>query len=337
VAPDVSARTSQQGAISALGARLRGTRTRHDLASFGVPAFAVAMFAVFSLLEPATFPTTGNVDSIVTSQAVPLILALAVTLVLRCGDFDLSVSATMALSAVTSGTLAVQNGISTPTAILIALGIGLTVGTVNGLLVVVVGLNGFIATLGTMTAIQGLCFAVTGSQVITSIPNSLTGISATSIGGGIPLGALYGWILVLILWFVAEYLPFGRDQLFIGGNIEAAHLAGVRVRRVRFISYLLAGLLSGFAGIVLLGNIGSADPSVAPQFLLAPYAAAFLGSTCIQIGRFNVIGTLVGAYLVSIGIAGLELLGVESWIADVLNGAALVAAVTFARLRRGGG
>jgi ribose transport system permease protein len=317
VAPDVSARTSQQGAISALGARLRGTRTRHDLASFGVPAFAVAMFAVFSLLEPATFPTTGNVDSIVTSQAVPLILALAVTLPLRCGDFDLSVSATMALSAVTSGTLAVQNGISTPTAILIALGIGLTVGTVNGLLVVVVGLNGFIATLGTMTAIQGLCFAVTGS--------------------GIPLGALYGWILVLILWFVAEYLPFGRDQLFIGGNIEAAHLAGVRVRRVRFISYVLAGLLSGFAGIVLLGNIGSADPSVAPQFLLAPYAAAFLGSTCIQIGRFNVIGTLVGAYLVSIGIAGLELLGVESWIADVLNGAALVAAVTFARLRRGGG
>jgi len=320
-----------------LGVALRGGRTQHDLASFGVPAFAVLMFAVFSVLKTDTFLTTGNVDSIVTGQAVPLILALAVTLPLRCGDFDLSVSATMALSSVTSGTLAVQNGISTPIAVLIALGIGLTVGAVNGFLVVVVGLNGFIATLGTMTAIQGLCFAVTGSQVITGIPASLTGISSEPIGGGIPRAALYGWILVLVLWFVAEYLPFGRDQLFIGGNVDAAHLAGVRVRRVRFLSYALAGLLSGFAGVVLLGNIGSADPSVAPQFLLAPYAAAFLGSTCIQIGRFNVIGTLVGAYLVSIGVAGLELLGVSSWIADILNGAALVAAVTFARLRRRSG
>jgi ribose transport system permease protein len=96
----------------------------------------------------------------------------------------------------------------------------------------------------------------------------------------------------------------------------------------------MCGFLGGFAGIVLVGILGAVDPSIGPQFLLPPYAAAFLSTTTIQLGRFNVVGTLVGLYLLAVGITGLQLFGVASWISDVFNGGALILAVGFARLAR---
>jgi ribose transport system permease protein len=113
----------------------------------------------------------------------------------------------------------------------------------------------------------------------------------------------------------------------------------VPVRTTRFVAFAVSGLLSGFAGVILAARFGSVDPTVSASFLLPPYAAAFLGTTAVQIGRFNVAGSLIGAYLLIFGITGLLLEGAAPWVSDVFNGGALIAAVTFARVvgRRGEG
>jgi ribose transport system permease protein len=292
-----------------------------------------ALVALFSVLLPETFPTTGNLTTIVTSQAVMLILALGILLPLRTGDFDLSIAANMGVCAALAGTLS-QDGIPVPVAMVVALAVGLGIGIVNGILIVVVGINAFIATLGMMTVLGGLAVALTDGHVVAGLPEAITTFSREEILFGLPAGVFYGWILAALVWYVFEYTPFGRYLLFVGGNPDASRLAGIPIRRVRFSAFALSGLFGAFAGIVLVGILGAVDPSIGPQFLLPPYAAAFLSTTTVQVGRFNVIGMLIGLYLLAVGITGLQLIGVASWISDVFNGGALILAVGFAHLAR---
>jgi ribose transport system permease protein len=262
-----------------------------------------------------------------------LILALGITMPLRTGDFDLSIASNMGFCAALAGTLTLH-GVPVGLAIVIALAAGLGVGIINAILIVIVGINAFIATLGTMTILGGLAVAVTGGHVVSGLPDALTTLSRHDVVLGLPAGVFYGWILAAVLWYVYEYTPFGRQLLFVGGNPDAARLAGVPVRRVRMAAFILSGVFGAVGGIVLVGILGAVDPSIGPQFLLPPYAAAFLSTTAIQVGRFNVVGMLIGLYLLAVGITGLQLIGVASWISDVFNGGALVLAVGFAGLAR---
>jgi ribose transport system permease protein len=250
---------------------------------------------------------------------------------LRTGDFDLSIASNMGVCAALAGTLAVH-GVPVGLTILIALTAGLCVGVINAVLIVVVGINAFIATLGMMTILGGVAVAITGGHVVSGVPEALTDLSRHEVVFGLPAGVFYGWILAAVLWYVFEFTPFGRHLLFVGGNPDASRLAGVRVRRVRMVAFALSGLFGALGGVVLVGTLGAVDPSIGPQFLLPPYAAAFLSTTTVQVGRFNVVGTLIGLYLLAVGITGLQLIGVASWISDVFNGGALVLAVGFAGL-----
>lgn len=307
---------------------------RNTASSQGLLIILIGLVVAFSFALPVTFPTMANARNILTSQAVILMIALAVTLPLRAGDFDLSVSAVMALSASVIAVLCVQKGWPLGGAVVVALAAGLLVGGLNAFLVVGLALDGFVATLGTMTAILGFTTWMTAGEVIAGLPPLLTVISNTRIFS-LPAIILYGWVLVAILWYVYEHTPFGRYLLFTGGNREAARLTGVKVRQVRAIAFLLASLISALAGILFAGALGAVDPSISHAYLLPPYAAAFLGSTTIQIGRFNALGTVVGLYLLAIGVSGLQLLGAAGWVTDFFHGVALIVAVAFAKLIRG--
>jgi ribose transport system permease protein len=311
--------------------RSRGDMLRTFVAQYAVVLFFVVLVAGFSLDLPETFPTTGNLRSMVSSQSVLLILALAVTIPLRTGDFDLSIGAVTNFSAAVVGVLTVKHGVPLVPAMLIALAMGALIGAINGACIVWIGVDAFVTTLGTMTAILGLTYLITNSEVLGGLPHGLTSFSGTEIIG-FPLAAYYGWALAVVMWWVYKYLPIGRYLLFVGGNREAARLAGLPVNRIRFGSFVASSLLSAFAGLTLAGTLGAVDPSVGAQFLLPPYAAAFLGTTTIQVGRFNVVGTVVGLYLLIVGITGLQLLGAQPWISNVFNGTALVAAIIFAKL-----
>jgi ribose transport system permease protein len=319
------------------GERRHRFGTGDILARYAVLVALVVFIGAFSLLLPETFPTSGNFSTMVNSQAMVLILALGVTLPLRTGDFDLSIAAVMAFCAAFAAIMAGKHGMSVPVTILLTLLVGAGIGAVNALLIVKIGIDAFIATLASMTVLGGATYAITGGHVFADIPNPLLDFSRNTLNLGIinlPLGTYYGWILALILWYVYERVPFGRFLLFVGGNRDAARLAGVPVDRIRIAAFVGSAVFGAFAGVVLVGTLGAVDPSFGPQYLLPPYAAAFLGTAAIQLGRFNVWGTLIGLYLLVVGITGLQLYGAQPWVSDVFNGTALAIAVTFARLAK---
>jgi ribose transport system permease protein len=297
---------------------------------YGVVIALGLLFLGFSIALPSTFPTWPDVQTMVNSQALVLMLALGLTLPLRAGDFDLSIAGTLGASGALTAQL-ITHGHGLAVAIIGALGLGLLVGLVNGILIVKVGVDAFIVTLGMGTALGGLAYAITGSQVLSQFPNGLLEIARTNFLG-LPALTWYGWLLVLIAWFVYERTPLGRYLLFVGGSRESARLAGLPVDRLRMFAFIGSALISAITGVMLTSSIGALDPSLSGQFLLQPFTAAFLGATTITVGRFNAVGTLVGVYLLVVGITGLQLLGVEPWVTDVFNGGMLVLAVTFARI-----
>jgi ribose transport system permease protein len=306
-----------------------------DFASrYALVLFLIAMLVAFSIGLSSTFLTPGNFATMIQSQAILLFLALAVTIPLRSGDFDLSVGQTMVISAILVSILTTQYKVPVPAAIVVSVLTGAVIGTINGFFVVVVRLNAFVATLGMMTLLEGIGYALTNYRVIFGLPDSLQWLSRNVIVG-LPQSAYFGWVLLVVLWYIYEFTPVGRHLLAIGENAENARLSGIRVDGIRFGSFVAAAVISSIAGVLLAGELGAMDPTIGPQFLLTPYAAAFLGTTTIQIGRFNAWGTLIGLYLLVAGITGLELMGTPTWVSEVFNGVALLAAILFARLTRG--
>jgi ribose transport system permease protein len=298
---------------------------------FALVGVVIAIFILFTLMLPGIYATPQDLLSMLSSQSVSLILTLAVLLPLRSGDFDLSVAANMVFCSALLGIMTRGGRVPLVLAIFVTVAVGVLIGLVNGLLIVVVGVNAFIVTLGAMTVLTGFAFGITHGQVIVNLPPSLLALGRAHFLG-LPLAIWYGWMLAALLWYVFELTPLGRYLLFVGGNAEAAELAGVPVRLTRITAFVGAAILSSIAGVILAAKFGSVDPTIGGSFLLPPYAAAFLGTTVIQLGRFNVLGSIVGAYLLTVGITGLLLSGADPWVSDVFNGAALMAAVTFARL-----
>lgn len=307
---------------------------RTVLERFGLVVVLLAMIALFSALLPGRFPTTTNLTITLSGQVSIMMLALAVTLPLRAGDFDLSVSSVMIASASTVALLTTQEHFSVLPAVLVAVALAAAIGLINAAFVVGLGIDAFIVTLGTMTWLGGVTIAVTGGQGITGVPHVLGTIANTNLVGTIPTRVFYGWALAIILWYVYELTPFGRRLLFVGGNREAAHLSRLRVGRIRTVAFVASSVIAALAGVLLVGALGAVDPTSAGAYLLQPYAAAFLGTTVIQFRRFNVLGTVVGVYLLAVGVSGLQLLGVASWVSEVFNGLVLVAAVAIATMLR---
>ncbi|MFB2583050.1 ABC transporter permease [Herbiconiux sp. P15] len=318
-----------------------GSKSSFSLAGFTERWALVGGLAVLLLLCVIVFPqfrTASLFTTMINAQSLVLLLGLTATVILRLGDFDLSIAQTM----VATGAIVAQLtklGVPIPVAVLAGLGLGVAVGLINALLVVRVGVDSFVATLGSFTALSGLSYLITNSRIISGIPDEFINFSRSQLLG-IPLITWYAWILVVVLWFVYQRTPLGRYSLFIGGNRNAARLSGIPVNRIRVGAYLLSGLLASFIGICFIGYFGAVDPSVGGQYMLQPFAAAFLGATAISVGRFNAFGTVAALYLLTVGITALQLLGAQTWVSNVFYGVALMVAVTAAKLagnKRGGG
>jgi ribose transport system permease protein len=322
------------GSVRRLSARVRtattGPSVRH-LPNYALVIVFVLLAVGFSIGLPGTFATAANVRVMLSSQAIELLLAIGLLLPLRAGDFDLSIAAVMVMSGAVATTLITIDHVNPLLASIAALGVSGIVGCLNGLLIVIIGMDAFIATLGTMTVLTGLAYYITNNEVLTGLTGALPSFTMHTLVS-LPLMVFYGWLLALALLYVFDLTPLGRRLLFVGSNREVARLGGLNVKRLRFGAFVGSSLICGFAGLMLVGSLGALDPSVGPQYLLPPYAAAFLGATTIHIGRVNVLGTVVALYLLVVGITGLELLGAPSWVTDVFNGGALIGSVLFAIL-----
>jgi len=325
---------SSRVSVSRISSSFRTLATTRKAFLRSVPRMSLLYILVlliigFSIALPHSFPTGGDVRAMIDSQAVLLVLALGVTLPLRTGDFDLSIGAVMVLSSAVVAMLTTNDHWNVGLACVVTVLLGAGIGFINSIIIVYVGVNAFVATLGTMSIVEGIGYAITKTTVLYGFPQGLLSFGQAQLFG-LPAAAYYGWILALLLLYTYQYTSFGRKLLFVGGNRDAARLLGLKVNRIRATAFISSGAISAFAGILLASTLGAVDPSIAGQYLLQPYAAAFLGTAVIQVGRFNVLGTVIGLYLIVVGVTGLQLFGASAWVAEVFYGAALVVAVGIA-------
>ena len=228
--------------------------------------------------------------------------------------------------------------LGTALAIVITLAAGLTVGIMNGLLVVKVGISSVIATLGMSSLVQAVVDRVTNDgQYITGFPKSFDDLT-TPRPLGIPILAIYLLVLAFIAWYLLEHSPFGRRLQATGAGADAARLAGVNTDRMVFLGLVASATMATIAGILITSQIASVSPTIGSGYLLPVFAAVFLGTTQVKVGRFNIWGTILAIFLLATGVKGLQLAGGQGWITDAFNGAALLLAVGVAALgqRRSG-
>lgn len=293
-----------------------------------------ATIVIFGILRPDTFLTAANFQSMFGSQAVLVVLTLGLLIPFNAGDFDLSSAYVLTLSAVVVAVLNVNHGWPIGWAIVGALVVGAGIGLVNGLIIVLLGIDSLIVTLGTGTFLAGVVSWVSASQTISGID---PGLSDWVVGKrllGVSVEFYYGLALCILLWYVLEYTPVGRRLMFVGQSRNVARLSGIAVGRIRVGALVSSGLISAFAGVLYAGTLGSADPTSGITYLLPAFAAAFLGSTAIIPGRFNPWGAFAAVYFLITGITGLTIMGAQTYVQSLFYGGALVAAVALSQIAK---
>jgi len=286
----------------------------------------VLFIVVFGIWVPSQFLTTSTLHSVAAQQAVTGMIALAVLIPLAAGLYDLSVGATANVCGVLSIVLMNNHHWAVAPAIIAAIVVAIIIGLINAFVVVRLGVNSFIATLGMSSILAATEVIVSSnSQPIPPTSTAWNNLTQTTVGG-FQIVVLYLIILAFLLWWLTAHTPVGRYLYAIGGNAEAARLSGVRIQRYTTVTLLISAVIAGLAG-VLFSSLNGPSLDFGGTLLLPAFAAAFLGSTQIIPGRFNVWGTLLAIYVLAIGVQGLQLVSGASWLSDMFNGVALIVAV----------
>ena len=294
---------------------------------YGILILLVALLALFSALKPESFATFNNFRAILDNQTIVVLLAFAAMTPLIVGQFDLSIASVLSLSHIFVVGFIGKSHISVPLAVILTLALSLVYGLVNAVVVVKFKVDAFVATLATGSVIGGIGLWYTdGKTLYNPVPRSFTDI-ARGRPFGIPATAIYVLVVAVILWVVLSNLPVGRRMYATGGNRRAAQLTGIRTDRYVMAAFVVSSFLAGIAGVILGSRLGTASPATGSTLLLPAFAGAFLGATTIRPGRFNVVGTVVAVYALSIAISGLQQLGAPVWFEPVFNGSALAISV----------
>jgi len=311
------------------------------LRRYGTLIGFAAIVIFFSVSLPDTFLTARNWLNITQQVSMLTVVAAAMTIVMAMGDFDLSVGSMASLAGVVVATLFVHD-FPVWAAVAIALLVGLAGGAINGVLVSLIGILPFIATLATLTVFSGAAFLISGGKTIfgRDIPRSFSDFARN----GIPLGTIgdqkltlpYLTILALavvaVVWVLMEQTTFGRRLYAIGGNREAARLSGVRIRSLRLVAFSLTGFGAAVAGLMYASRVASANPTQGSGLMLSAIAAVFLGMTMSEEGEPRVLATLIGVLVLGALDNGLTQMSVDSYVRDILVGVIIIAAVASSSL-----
>jgi len=300
---------------------------------YAVVGIWALMILFYSLKMPDTFVQDATFRSIFASQQPLVFLGLAAMLTFVVGEFDLSIASALGLSATLVPVLHVLHRWDLTLSCIVAVLAASAAGLLNGLLVVKVGVEALIVTLGSATLLLGIASRLSEETTVSGLPYSFGDIALTDVLG-LPISFYYGLALALIIGYAISFTPLGRHMTFIGANREVARLAGVPVDRIRIGAFIAGSTLAGIGGVVLVASVGGFDSTSSPTYLLPAFAAVFLGTAVVRPGRFNSLGTLVAIYFLATGILGLQMLGYTGWIQNVFYGTALILAVSVATIVR---
>lgn len=297
----------------------------------------------FAVMKPATFPTLGNWLNISQQVSMLLVVAVSMTIVMAMNDFDLSVGAMASLSGVVAAVM-FQLGFGMVPALGMALLAGLAVGMINGALVSFMGLLPFVATLATMTVVSGAAFIVSDGRTISGadIPEAFGmfargGLVLWDDGSRItrlPALTIVAAIFTFVIWLVLEQTNYGRRLYAIGGNAEAARLAGVRVQLLRWSAFLFTGVGAAIAGLMYASRVASANPTQGDGLMLSAIAAVFLGQSLTESGQPRVLATVAGVIVLGALDNGLTQMRVDSYVREVMVGLIIILAVSISALAK---
>ncbi|KQS75291.1 ribose ABC transporter permease [Rhizobium sp. Leaf384] len=294
----------------------------------------VVIVAVFATLVPG-FLSERNLINILQQSSINACLALGMTLVIISGGIDLSVGPTAAVSAVITATLLLA-GTPIPLAILAGLCIGVLCGFINGVLVAYVGLQPFIVTLGTLSTYRALALIYTGGNPVLGIPPGFRQIFNGALFG-IPTPILIVAIVAVAAWVLLTKTPIGEYLMAVGGNEEAAYVAGVPIARTKITAYVISGGLAALASLILIGRLGAAEPILGNLWELDAIAAAAIGGASLMGGKGSIVGTILGAIILGTMRNGLTLMNVQAFYQLLATGLIILVAMMIDRATRGRG
>jgi len=307
-------------------------RLKFNVRDAGTLIGLLIIVVTFSFLSPVFF-TLPNLLNILQQSSINALIALGMTLVIISGGIDLSVGPTAALSAVLGATL-MTLGVPVPLAILATLGVGAMCGLFSGSLIAYAGLQPFIVTLGGLSLFRAIALIYTGGNAVFGIPLAFRSLINSTVLG-IPTPIVIVAVIALLLWTVMNKTPLGEYILAIGGNEEAARVAGVPVKRTKVTVYIFSGLLASLASLILIGRRGAAEPTIGNLWELDAIAAAAIGGASLMGGKGSIFGTLIGVVILGVLRNGLTLLNIQAFYQLLATGLIIIIAVLIDRATRG--
>lgn len=312
--------------------KLRALPFKFNLRDAGTLIGLLIIIITFSFLSPVFF-TIPNLLNILQQSSINALIALGMTLVIISGGIDLSVGPTAALSAVLGATMMVA-GVPVPLAIMATLGIGAICGVFSGSLVAYAGLQPFIVTLGGLSLFRAVALIYTGGNPVFGIPTEFRSLINSEIFG-IPTPIVIVAVIALVLWTVMNKTPLGEYILAVGGNEEAARVAGVPVKRTKVTVFVISGTLASLASLILIGRLGAAEPTIGNLWELDAIAAAAIGGASLMGGKGSVVGTIIGAIILGALRNGLTLLNIQAFYQLLATGLIIIIAMLIDRATRG--
>jgi ribose transport system permease protein len=285
----------------------------------------VLLCALLAFLSPVFF-TANNLLGVARAFSLTAVAAIGQTMVIITGGIDLSAGSIIGLSSLSTGILLV-NGWPSVLAILAGLGVGTVFGACNGLLITRAGLPPFIATLGTLSIGRGLIYVITQGYPVTAPRDPLLLQIGQGYVGQVPMPVIIMIVVTIVATAFLSRSTLGRYIYAVGGNEEAARLAGINVNRVKMFVYTMSGFLASVSGIILLSRLVSAQPTAGLGQELPVIAASIIGGTSLIGGEGTALGAVLGAAIVGVLENGIVLLGINTYAQQVVTGAVILLAV----------
>jgi len=324
----------QNTAVGEARASINRAKLNAFLRKYAIVFIFIGMLIALSIMSPA-FLQTRNLLNVVRQISVMGLIAFGVTTIIITGGIDLSSGSVLALAAVTAASLAQQAdwhdakypGLNLPliVPILVALGVGALTGFINGSIIARFKIPPFIATLGMMTVARGFAL-IYSERPVSGLKDSYNFIGQGAFLG-IPIPIIIFVGVAILMHVLLSNTRFGRHVYALGGNEQAARISGLNIGRIKILVYMLAGLLSGLAGLVLSSRIGSGQPGLGQSYELDAIAAAVIGGTSLSGGIGTIWGTIVGALIIGVLNNGMDLLNVSAYWQIILKGSIIVVAV----------
>jgi len=293
---------------------------------------ALAIFIANSFASPY-FLNEWSLSDMTFNFTEKALIALAMALVIITGEIDVSVASIIALASTMMG-VALGAGADTPVLVLVGIGVGVLCGAFNGFLVTGLKLPSIVVTIGTMSLFRGIAFIVLGDQSFKGYPASFSWFGQGYVFWVISFELVLFLVCAAIFYVVLHHTDFGRRVFAIGNNATAARFSGVRVDRIKFITFCLTGLMSGIAAVLLTARLGSTRPSIAEGFELEAITMVVLGGVSILGGSGSIIGVVIAALIMGLVTFGLGLLNVPGIVMSIFIGSLLIVVIALPILFR---